>query len=66
MDETLDDGEGVGGSGTTNRWAVTAGPEFPTVNLGATFGPSAAGPEYNFFNDSRTYSAEATGIVVTP
>lgn len=64
-DEYLDGGEGVGGAGTTNNWAVSAGPA-PSVNLGATFGDAGSGADYSFFSTTRTYSAEAAGIVATP
>jgi hypothetical protein len=63
MDESLDGGEGVGGAGTTNAWAVTAqGPPFPTVGLGTTFGVYGSGADFDFFSSSRTYSAIAVGV----
>ena len=63
-DESADPGEGVGGSGTTNDWAVTAqGPPFPVVTLGTTFGSYGSGADFNFFSTSRTYSARASGVV---
>jgi hypothetical protein len=66
MDETLDGGEGVGGAGTTNAWAVTAqGPPFPTVGLGTTFGSAGSGANFTFFSSSRTYSAVAVGSVAS-
>lgn len=61
MDQFLQGGDGLGGAGTTNNWAVTAlGPPFPSVALGTTFG---AGADYGFFSSSRTYSATAVGIL---
>jgi hypothetical protein len=64
MDESLQGGEGVGGAGTTNAWAVTAqGPPFPTVGLGTTFGVYGSGADFSFFSSSRTYSAVAVGRV---
>jgi len=66
FDLSADPGEGVGGSGTTNDWAVTAqGPPFPVVTLGTTFSSYGAGADFNFFSTSRTYSARASGVVFT-
>jgi hypothetical protein len=66
-DNTEDGGDGIGGAGTTNAWAVTAeGPPFPTVGLGTTFGIYDSGADFTFFSVSRSYSAQASGIVVAP
>ena len=64
-DYPADGGEGVGGTGTTNDWGVTATPPTaPVVTLGTTFGPIQSGATYTFYEGYRTYSAEAVGIVV--
>jgi hypothetical protein len=65
MDESTDAGEGVGGAGTTNSWAATAQAPF-AIPLGTSFGVSGSGADYSFYDDTRTYSAQAAGIVVTP
>jgi len=62
FDEPADSGAGVGGTGTTNDWAVsnTYSPS-PVVALGTTF--SVSGADYDFFLASRTYSARAIGAL---
>jgi hypothetical protein len=63
-DYPADGGEGVGGTGTTNDWGVTATPPTaPVVTLGATFGPIGSGAIYTFYEGYRTYSAEAVGTL---
>jgi hypothetical protein len=63
FDIPADSGEGVGGSGTTNEWRVTAVSPSPVVAIGTTFGPTGSGADYTFFPQSRTYSAQALGKV---
>jgi hypothetical protein len=67
MDNPADGGDGVGGAGTTNDWEATANwaTPNPVVAPGTTFGASGSGADYIFFESYRTYSAQATGIVVT-
>jgi len=61
FDQPADAGEGLGGVGATNVWEVTAGSPYPVVALGTTFG--VAGADYTFWPYTRTYSAQAVGIV---
>jgi len=62
FDQPADNGEGVGGTGTTNDWAVTNSySPSPVVALGTTF--SVSGADYDFFPSSRTYSALAIGAL---
>jgi len=67
FDVPADGGEGVGGAGTANAWAVTNSySPSPVVALGTTFGASGSGADYTFYGSYRTYSALASGVVVTP
>ena len=60
MDNPADSGTGVGGTGTTNDWAVTNLSPYPAVAVGTTFGVS--GTDYSFYLPRRTYSAIALGL----
>ena len=59
----LEDGEGVGGTGTTNGWSVTAVSPFPIVALGTIFGARGSDANYTFYPSDRTYFARAIGAL---
>jgi hypothetical protein len=63
FDQPADAGEGLGGVGATNVWEVTAVSPYPTVALGTTFGVAGSPADYTFWPSTRTYSAQAIGIV---
>jgi TPR repeat protein len=59
----LEDGEGVGGTGTTNGWSVTAVSPFPIVALGTIFGARGSDANNTFYPSDRTYFARAIGAL---
>ncbi len=63
-DGTVDGGNGVGGSGTSNDWVFTPSESFSNVGLGTTFGGNGTiglnNPELGTTNVDRTYSANIT------
>ena len=64
FDQPADSGAGVGGTLTTNYWAVSNSySPSPVVALGTTF--AVSGADYDFFPVSRTYSAQAIGALST-
>lgn len=66
FDDPADSGAGLGGPQTTNVWEATAISPSPVVALGTTFGPPGSGADHTFFGTTRTYSAQVSGVVVTP
>ena len=68
MNDPANGGEGTGGPGTTNDWAVTSSAtSSPVVTLGTTFGAPGATADFAFYwPPYRTYSAQAWMTVVTP